>query len=60
MTIGDREGRIFLSHPRTNYGFSFLAHHLISHSYWNKTLRRLPETPEYAEMRYGDVMLTLQ
>ena len=24
MTNGDREGRIFLSHPHTNNGFSFL------------------------------------
>ena len=23
MTIGDREGRIFLSHPHTNYGIFF-------------------------------------
>ena len=25
-----------------------------------KTRKRLPENPEYAEMRHGDVILTLQ
>ena len=29
MTNGDREGQIFLSHPHTNNGFLFLAHHSV-------------------------------
>ena len=59
MTIGDREGRIFLSHPHTNYGFFFLYTTLYLF-YIGKTWKRLPENPEYAEMGHGDVILTLQ
>ena len=59
MTIGDREGLIFLSYPHTNNGFFFLltTYYLI---YIGKTWKRFPEIPEYAEMRHGDVILTLQ
>ena len=59
MTKVDREGWIFLSHPHTNNGFFFLltTKYLI---YIGKTWKRLPEHPEYAEMRHGDVILTLQ
>ena len=28
--------------------------------YIGKTLKRLPENPEYAEMQHGDKILTLQ
>ena len=28
--------------------------------YIGKNVKRLPENPEYAEMRHGDVILTLQ
>ena len=40
MTVGDREGRIFLSSPHTNYGFFLLAHTLIDHLYWKKKLEK--------------------
>ena len=59
MTNGDREGQIFLSHPHTNNGFSFLLSTKYLILYW-KTGKRLPENPEYAEMQHGDVILTLQ
>ena len=62
VTSGDREGRIFLSHPHTNNGLFFLlntkhAKYLVL--YW-KNMKRLPENPEVAEMRHGDVILTSQ
>ena len=53
MTNGDREGRIFLSHPHTNYGFYFL---LIL--YIGKTCKRFPENSEYAEMPHLCDMVT--
>ena len=55
MTIGVREGRIFLSHPHMNNGFFFLLttkYHIL---YW-KYMKRLPENPEFAEMRHGDII----
>ena len=47
----------FLSHPHTNNGYHQIPHfiHVIG-----KTWKRLPENPKYAEMRHGDVILTLQ
>ena len=59
MTIGDREGQIFLSHPHTNNGFFFLLATKYLILYW-KGLKRLPENPEIAEVRHDDVILTLQ
>ena len=59
MTIGDREERIFLSHPHKNNGFFFLLTVKYLILYW-KDMKRLPENPEFAEMRHGDVILTLQ
>ena len=59
MTIGDREGQIFLSHPHTNHGFVFLLTTKYLILYW-KDMKRLPENPESAEMGHGDVILTLQ
>ena len=59
MTNGDHEGRVFLSHPHTNNGFFFLLTTKYSF-YIDKAWKRLPENPEYAEMRHGDVILTLQ
>ena len=58
MTSGDHEGRISLSHPHTNNGFFFLltTKYLIL---YEKDMKRLPENPEFAEMRHGDVILTL-
>ena len=52
----------FLSHPHTNNGFFFLLTTKYLILYWKKTttLKKLPENPEYAEMRHGDVILTLQ
>ena len=59
MTIGDHERRIFLSHPHTHveYFFLFTTKYLIL---YNKDMKKLPENPEFAEMRHGDVILTLQ
>ena len=59
MTIGDREGCIFLSYPHTNNGFFFLltTKYLIL---FKKDMKRLPENPKYAEMIHGDVPLTIQ
>ena len=59
MTNGDCEGSIFLSHPHTNDGF-FSCSPLNNSFYIGKTWKRLPESPEYAEMRHGDIILTLQ
>ena len=59
MTIVDREGWIFLSHPHTHDGYYFLltTKYLI---FILEDVKRLPENPESAEMRHGDVILTLQ
>ena len=51
MTISDRQGRIFLSHPHMNNGFFFL----LTTSYLNYIgkkieIKILPEKPEYPEM----------
>ena len=56
MTNGDTEGRIFISHPHTINGF-FSCSPLNTTFYVEK---RLPEVPEYAEMRtwHDDVTLT--
>ena len=59
MTIGDCEGRIFLSHPHSNNRFFFLHATKYLILYW-KDMKSLPENPEFAEMRNGDVILTLQ
>ena len=59
MTIGDREGRIFLSHPHTHDGNFFLLTTKYLILYY-KDMKKLPENPELAEMRHGDVILTLQ
>ena len=42
-TIGDPEGQIFLSHPHTNRFLCF---------------KRLPEVPQYAEMRHDMIVMT--
>ena len=60
MTKGDRAGRIFLSHPHTNIGFFFLLTTKHCILYWKKNMKRLPEDPEFAEIRHGDVILTLR
>ena len=59
MTNGDRVGWIFLYHPHTNRGCFFLLtnKYLI---FIGKTGIRLSNNPKYAEMRHGDVILTLQ
>ena len=56
MTNGDREGRIFLSHPHTNNGFFFLLTTKYLILYWKTSIKRLPENPEYAEMRLCGVI----
>ena len=59
MTIGDREGRIF--YPiLTRIMDSFSCSPLITSFILKKTWKSLPENYEYAEMRHGDVILTLQ
>ena len=58
MTKGDQEGRIFLSHPHTNNGFVFSL--TTNTLFYNEKHKRLPKKPEYAEMRHGYVILTLQ
>ena len=50
MINGDRERRLFLSHPHTNTKFVFL--------FTLKYRILLPEVPEYAEMRHDSVYLT--
>ena len=42
MANGDREGRIFLSHPHMNKGFFFLltAFHIHDRKYMKKTSRK--------------------
>ena len=59
MTKGDPERQNYLSHPHTHDGFFFLltTKYLII---LGKTLKRLPESPEYAGMQHGDIILTLQ
>ena len=58
-TNGDHEGQIFLSHPHTNNGYFFLLTTKTSFYIGKKTHKnRLPENPEYAEMRHCDVILT--
>ena len=50
MTNGDRERRLFLSHPHMHTKFVFLLtlkYHIL-----------LPEVPEYGEMRHDSVYLT--
>ena len=59
MTNGGHKGRFFLSHPHTNNGFFFLLTTKYLISYW-KNCKRLPENHEYAEMRHGEVISTLQ
>ena len=51
-TTGDHERRILLFHPHTNIGFSFFL--------TTKQLILFWKNPQYAEMRHGDVILTLQ
>ena len=58
MTIGDREGRIFLSNPHTHDGYPFLLTIKIPH-FILKDVNRLPENPEFDEMRPGNVNSTL-
>ena len=52
-------GMDFLSHPHTNNGFVLLLTIKYLILYW-KDMKRLPENPEFAEMRHGEVILTLQ
>ena len=58
MTNGNCERRIFLSRPYTNNGFFFsLITKDLDHFILEKHDK---ENPTYAEMRHGDVILTLQ
>ena len=59
MTIGDRQGLIFLSYPHMNNGF-FSCSPLNTSFILEKLEKKLPENPEYAEIRHGDVTFTLQ
>ena len=52
MILYDREGQIFLSHPQTNNEFH--AHHYVTVLIFKtNTLKRLPEVPEYDELRHN-------
>ena len=59
ITNGDGEGRIFLSHPHTNNGFSFLLTTKYHIFYW-KNMKKAFSNAEFAEMRHSDLILTLQ
>ena len=59
MTSDDHKGRIFLSYPHTHDRFFFLLTTKYLILCW-KNMERLPKNPEYAEMRYGEVILILQ
>ena len=61
MTIvdDDHKGWIFLFHPHTNNGFFLFSHHVEQHLLW-KEHKKASRNPEFAEMRHGDVILTLQ
>ena len=59
MIKGDHEEQIFLSHPHTNNGFSFLLttkYHIL----YCQNMKMLLENPKFAEMRQGAIILTLQ
>ena len=59
MTNGDPEGRVF--YPiLTQIVDSFSCSPLCTTFYIEKRWKRLPEYHEFAEMRHGDVILTLQ
>ena len=60
MTIGDHDGRIFLSHPHTHGGYFVLLTTFKTSFILEKTWKSIPENSEYDEMRHGDVILTLQ
>ena len=59
MTNGDRKGLIFLSHPHTNNEL-FVLLNIKYHLFYLKNMKKLPENPKYAEMRHGDLILTLE
>ena len=58
MTKSDPEGQIILSHPHMNNEFFFLLTTKYWILYWKNIEKKLPESPEFAEMRHGDVILT--
>ena len=60
MTNSDCDGQNFLSHPHTNNGFFFLLTTKYLILYWKKHEKRLRENLKYAEVRHGDVILSLQ
>ena len=57
MAIGDREGQIFLFIPYTHDGYFFLLNTKYLILYY-LDMKHLPENPEFAEMRQGDIILT--
>ena len=59
LTISDREGRIFLSHPYTHDGYFFLLTTKYLIIYY-KDMKKLPENREFAEMRHDDVIVMLK
>ena len=56
MTYSDRKGQIFRSHPHTNNRLIFLLTIKNWILYYKKKKKRLPENPDYAKMRHGDVI----
>ena len=59
MTNGDCEGRIIQSHPHLNNVFFFLLTTKYFIYYW-KNINKTSKNTEFAELRHGDVNLTLQ
>ena len=59
MSNGDREGRVYLSHPHKNYRILILLTTKYR-IFIGNTCKRLSENTEFAEMRHGDVILRLQ
>ena len=52
MTIGDREGQIFLSHPHTHDWYFFLQTTKYLILYY-KHMKKLPENLEFTEMCFN-------
>ena len=59
MKNGERKGQIFQFPPSHKYWNIFLARRYIPNFIF-EDMKVPPENPEYAEIRHGDVILTLQ
>ena len=59
MANSHHEAGIFLSHHHMNNGFIFLHTTKYYILYWKNMIKGFQENSEFAEMRHGDVILTL-